>query len=113
MFADECRAGHNKPRCAEAALLRVVLHKRFLHRIHLLRRTDSFHRCDLAALGLDGEHGAGINRVAIDQDGAGAASAAVADFLAAGEVEPIAQRVEQRNAGLDVNFAPLSIDLER
>ena len=54
-----------------------------------------------AAFGFHGQHRAGINRFAIDQHGAGAARAAVANFFRAGEIEPVAQGIEQRDARLD------------
>jgi hypothetical protein len=80
--------------------------------VQLVRRADAFDRRDLMAFGFDGEHRAGINRFAIEQHGAGAARRAVANFFRAGDVEPIAQRVEQCNARLDVQSFVLPIDLE-
>ena len=64
------------------------------------------------ALGVDGEHGAAIDGLAVHDDGAGAAGAAVADALGAGQAEPVAQGVEQRDARLDRELVRLAIDLE-
>src|SRR5438477_10675195 len=112
MVAHESGASDDKARCAEAALLCVMINESFLHRVHLFGCADSFHGRDFAALGFDGQHRAGINRVAIHQHCAGAAGAAVADFLATGEVETVAKRVEQRDARFEVQAAALPVDLE-
>ncbi len=86
---------------AEAALLGVVLHEGGGHGIESAVAGQRLGRLDLAALGFQGQHGAGVDRLAVEHDGAGAAGAAVADALAAGDVEVVAQRVEQRDARLD------------
>ena len=62
--------------------------------------------------GFDGQQRAGINRLAVHQHGAGAAGAAVAHLLAPGEVEPVAQRIEQSHARLDAELAVLSVDFK-
>src|SRR5207244_8646084 len=77
------------------------------------RCAQAFDRRDFAAFGFDGEQGTGINRVAVHQYRASAAGAPVADLLATGEIEPVAQRVEQRHARLKVQPAALAVDLER
>ena len=46
-----------------------------------------------------GEREAGVDRHAVDEDGAGAALAAAADELRPGEMEPLAQRRQQRLVG--------------
>jgi len=113
MVANKGRASHDETGRAESALLGVVVHKSLLDFVHLFRAADPFDGRDFTAFGLDGKHGAGINRVAIDQHRAGAAGAAVANFLATGEVEPVAQCVEQGHARFDIHAAALSIDLKR
>ena len=48
---------------------------------------------------------------AVDQDGAGAALAAVAALLGAGQVEALAQQVEQRDARIvELDVPPHAID---
>ena len=62
----------------------------------------------------DGEREAGIDAPAVDQDGAGAALAAVAALLGAGQVEALAQEVEQRDARIvefDLAATPLMVRL--
>ena len=80
------------------------------------RRRRATRRCLISLpRGLEGEHGAGVDRLAVEHDGAGAAGAAVADALAAGDVEVVAQGVEQRDARLDVggDFLPLTVSSKR
>src|SRR5213592_936559 len=105
MFADECGAGGDKSWRAKAALLRVVFDKGALHFIQLCRRTDTLDGRDVAALSFDSEHRAGVNRMAIDDDGACAAGPAIANFLGAGQVESIAQCIEQGDTRLDTELA--------
>ena len=57
---------------------------------------------------LIGERQAGIDAAAIDEDGAGAALAAVAALLGSGQIEPLAQQVEQRDAGVVEHDRPAS-----
>ena len=87
---------------AEAALLGVVLDEGGRHGVELPPPPSDSAVLDVLAAGLEGEHGAGVDRAAVEHDGAGAAGAAVADALAAGHVEVVAQGVEQRDARLDV-----------
>ena len=54
-----------------------------------------------------------VDALAVDDDGAGAAGAAVADPLGAGEIEVIAQRVEQGDARLDGEVDGFAVDVER
>src|SRR5262249_29060298 len=53
-----------------------------------------------------------INRMAIDDHCASAARAAVANFFCPGQVEPVAERIEQGDARLDVEAPVLAVDLE-
>ena len=54
---------------------------------------------DGVALGGDCEGEAGVGAAAVEEDGAGAALAVIAPFLAAGEVEVLAQEVEEGGIG--------------
>ena len=68
---------------------------------------------DLGAVGLDREHRAGLDRPAVDVDGAGAALAGVAADVRAGQVEVLAQRLDEEASRLDVELAGRPIDDER
>ncbi len=81
--------------------------------MQLALRREAFDGFDLLALRVDGEHGAAIHHLFVDDDGAGAAGAAVADALGAGQIELIAQGVEQSGARLDRGFVTPAVDVER
>jgi hypothetical protein len=69
-------------------------------------------RGDLVALVHDGERQAGIDAPAADHNGAGAALAVVTTLLRAGQVEMLAQRVEQRCAIIEIEIALPAVDGE-
>ena len=57
---------------------------------------------DVRAFGLPGEHGAGLDRLAVDMDDAGAALRGVAPDMGAGETQALAQVLHQQGAGVGV-----------
>ena len=67
---------------------------------------------DLAAVVHDGEGQAGIDALAVHQHRAGAALAAVAAFLGAGQVGDFAQGVEQGDARFDVQLVLGAVDAQ-
>ena len=58
----------------------------------------------------DRERQAGNDAPAVQQDGAGAAGAQVAALLGAGEIEVLAQDVEQRLARIEVELPGFAVD---
>ena len=78
-----------------------------LHRMQRVALGEALDGDDVGAVVADGERQAGIDAPAVDQHGAGAALAAVAALLGAGEVEPLAQQVEQRHARIVERRRPL------
>ena len=64
---------------------------------------------DVAAVGLDREVRAGADRETVDEDRAGAAHLDVAGALGAGQLEALAQDVEQQLLGLDVERRQASV----
>src|SRR6185436_12850237 len=104
----EQRLGHHDhPRRTEAALRAAKLGELLLQRM-----LDSFDGDDLAAVGLHPEHETRIERLAVNQDGAGAAVAHVAALFRAGEAGLVAQRVEQAAVGLELQLARLAVEHE-
>src|SRR2546430_7602489 len=75
MLAQERDERHEDARRAEAALQPVSLAERGLKRMQRVARavSEALHGLDLVAVRLDGEHEAGADRLAVQQDGAGAA----------------------------------------
>src|SRR5207253_446314 len=70
-------------------------------------------RLDLLAGRVDGERHARADGRAVDDHGAGAALAAVADDLRAGHVQVHPQRVGQRRARLELERLVLAVDPQR
>ena len=75
----------------------------------LLQAFDGEH---LGAVALHGEHGAGLDRHAVDVDRAGAAVRGFAADVRPGVREPLAQRVDQQLARLDRHVDGLAVELE-
>ena len=59
-------------------------------------------RGDLRAVGLHRQHGAGLDRLAVDMHDAGAALAGVAADMGAGQAQLLAQELDQQRARLDL-----------
>src|SRR5439155_16920805 len=68
---------------------------------------------DVFALRFDSQHRATVDHLAVHNDGASAAGRSVADLLGAGVVEPVAARLDERDAGLDVQVVWFAVDLKR
>src|SRR5688572_11683249 len=82
-------AGDDEPRRAEAAHEPVALDELLLDRVEPAVLPQPLDRLDLPPLRLDRERRAGVDGAAVDQQRAGAAGAAVAHALGAGEVDGI------------------------
>src|SRR5258706_14192400 len=70
---EERAAGDHHAGRAEAALQRVLLGEAFLDRMELAALLEALDGRDLRAVGLHREHGAGLDRLAVQHDGAHAA----------------------------------------
>lgn len=89
--------GVQNPHC------RPVLPEGLLHRVHLvLGRGQALDGGDAAPVGLDGQHGAGLHRLAVEVDRAGTARGGVATDVGAGEPEGLTDVVDEQRAWLDV-----------
>ena len=110
---EEVDRGHDHARRAEAALEAVLLPEGGLHRVELVTVREPLDGLDLGAVGLDGEHRARLDRPAVHVDGAGAALAGVAADVRAGEVEVLAERLDEQPSRLDVELSRGPIDDER
>jgi hypothetical protein len=97
-------------RRAIAALVAVMLHESGLHRMQPGGRAESLDRGDLGALVHHGQAEAGIDAAAIDDDRTRAALALVAALLGAGQLQVLAQQVEQGGAGVDLHLVTLAVD---
>ena len=88
---------------AVAALQAVLVPERLLERVQRPALRQPLDRQDLVAVGLNGEHRAGLHRlVAVHDDDAAAAARGVAPDVRAGEPALLAQEVGEQRARLDV-----------
>src|SRR3989440_8188462 len=110
--AEELDAGHDHPRGAEATLERVVLPEGLLERMELAALRETLDRLELAAVGLDREHGARLHRVTVQVDRAGAAQGRVAADLRPGEPKVVAEEVHEQRPRLDLRLVPDAVDGE-
>ena len=100
-LVDAGDAGHDLPGRAVAALEGVALDEGGLQRMKLLALRQAFDGRDLASLHESGERKARFHALAVHQHRAGAALAEAAAFLRAGEMQVLAQSVEQRGARIE------------
>src|SRR5690242_3871075 len=78
----------------------------------MVRIADAFDRDDLVSLVHGGEREARTHASSIDQERACAALTVIAPFLRSGEVQMLAQRVEQRHACVEVEMRGPTVDGE-
>ena len=78
----------------------IMAHKCGLHRVEIAVFFQTLDGSDLVVRMHHGERQAAVDALSIDDRRAGAALAVIAAFLAAGEGEMFAQRIEQRGANV-------------
>ena len=103
-FGDQAGGRADLARRAVAALEGVVVDEGLLQRMQRAVRRQAFDGGDLRAVLHHRQREAGIDAPAVDQHRAGAALAVVAALLGAGEVEMVAQRVEQGRPRRDLEL---------
>ena len=81
----------------------MLLAEALLDRVQLGAVGQPLHRLDLAAVDLHGEVCARLDRDTVDEDGARATARRVATDVRAGEVELLAQEVDQQQSRLDLD----------
>src|SRR5437763_12347105 len=110
MAVKERLGSDHKARSAESALRAIVIHEGLLHRMQFAILHQRLNRDDGLALRLNGQHGAGIDGLVVEQHGAGSTLAAVANPFRSGDIEVVAERVEQSYTRLDQNVMRLAVD---
>ena len=93
------------PGRAVAALIAVMLDEGGLHRVQVVGRAQPLDGGDAVALVHHRERQAGIDPPPVDDHRAGAALAVIAALLGAGEMQVLAQRVEQRGPRVELELA--------
>src|SRR6266850_6607460 len=101
--------GEDLTRGAIAALERVLLEERELHRVQLAAPRQALDGGDAGAVQLRDELQAGVHPLAVDDHGASPALPQVAALLGAGEAQVLPQGVEQDDARLDAQGAGLAV----
>ena len=87
-----------------------MIRERLLQRRQLAVLRQALDRLDRRAVGLDREQHAALREHAVVDDGARAAVAGVAADVRAGQVEVVAQEVDEQAARLDVVLDLLAVD---
>ncbi len=101
---------HHHAGDAVAALRRLLVEKGLLHRARLAAGAEALDRRDRAAVERGDRRQAGEHRLAVDDDGAGAALAEAAAELGAVQLEIVAQHVEQRRRRIDIERMRNTVD---
>ena len=108
---DETDEQHDLTRRAIAALKAVMVDEGRLHRVQRVAGGEALDGGDFGAVEGDGEGQAGVDPPVVDQHRAGAALAAVAAFLGAGQGHALAQEVEQGHPRVVERYRPcLAVD---
>ena len=100
---------------AVAALEAIVLEEGGLNGMEIFdafATGEAFDGGDVGTLGGEGEGEAGVDAAAVEQDGAGPALAVVAALLRAGEVEVLAEDVEEGGAGVKDEGVRRTVDFQ-
>jgi hypothetical protein len=100
---------HDHAGGTEAALQTVVLAQRLLDRMAV----DALDRGDPAAIGLRGEHGAGLDRDPVEFDRTGTALGRVAAHVGAGEPQLVPQEVHEQGPSRERFGVFVAIDRDR
>ena len=95
MFLKEVVSGEDHAGSADAALRSTFLEEAPLNGVKLFVDDEAFDGCDPGAIGLQDGDEAGVDQISVDQDGAGSALAFSTTFLGSGEVQVLAENVEE------------------
>src|SRR5229473_521179 len=109
VLLEQVGRGHDHSRGAVAALEPVLVPECLLQWMELAVLGHALDRGDVSTLGLDGEHRAALDRLAVDQDRAGAALTGVAADVGAGEAGFVADVMHEQEPRLDLVLVPAAV----
>jgi hypothetical protein len=109
-FVEQRNGGHDLPRRTVSALVTVAFDECLLHRMQRSKTTDAFDRRDFVAFMRACQRQTRIHAAAVHVHGARAALAVIAAFLRAGEMQMLAQCVQQRGAWIERECVGFAID---
>src|SRR6266576_6170910 len=95
MFFEEVMGGEDHAGGADAALGSALFEEALLYWMEFFVDDQAFDGGDFGAFGLQDGDEAGVDQVAVDEDGAGSALAFAASLFGSGEVQVFAEDVEQ------------------
>lgn len=111
-FSEQSNAGYDHAWRAVAALHRVGLNERFLHRMKPAILRNALNSCDLLSSGGGRLRNARPNGRSIDQHGASSALALATSIFTAGEFQFVAQDPKEHAVRVDLEAIVLLIDDE-
>jgi len=89
---------HDHARCAKTALQRVAIGESLLHGVQFLALREAFDRDDVGPARLHRQHRARLDGAAVDVDRAAAALARIAPDVRAGQLQLVAQHIDEQRA---------------
>src|SRR5438034_6759345 len=90
----------------------MVVRECLLEAVQLTVGREPLDRLDLGSVGLDRQHHAALHEHAVDEDGAGSAVPRVATDVTAGQVEIVADEVDQQPPRIDLALVLLAVDVD-
>src|SRR5215212_9134764 len=112
LVREQVRGRDHEPGCAETALHGARLDEGLLNAMEPAVVGQALDRHHLVAVGLSSEDETRADERPVQQNRARPALALLARVLRPGQLEPLAQRVEQALAGPDLGLALLAVDRE-
>lgn len=110
VFIEQSLGGNHESGRAETALLGVILDERLLNGVKGVAGTgETLDGFNLAILCVYGEHGAGVDGLAVEKHGAGTTFGTIADALGASKFELIAKSVEESDAGFELSLEKFAV----
>jgi hypothetical protein len=113
ILAEQITRGHDHPWRAVPALQGVALVERLLQGMPLPVRGEPLDRGHFAPVGLDRQHGAALDGLAVQVDRAGPAVGGVAANRGAGQTQPVTQIVDQQKTGFHLVLVRRAVHLHR
>jgi hypothetical protein len=113
VLVEKTHCCHDEAGGAEAALQSIVFNKSLLNGMEFAIFRQTFNGNDVVTFGVNSQHHAGINWLPVHQDGASAAFASVANLFRARQVEVVAERIKQGDAGLKLQLIDFAVHPQR
>ncbi len=109
----EVDRGHDHPRCAIAALQTVLLPKAFLDWMQLTVACQALDGRNLSAVCLDGKDRAGLDSLTVQKNRARTTLARITTDVSSGQIEHVAEIVNQQETWFDIMRIGDAIDRDR